>query len=125
MVERKRIGELLVWDGLVTQEQVDEALEVQKEKGGSLGKILIDRVWWSSTIRSCSTPRASDLRVADRKARFPSDIPAFQGLLPRSGRMGWSETGQKGRNSRKKSCVYYCWPCDKCCRIEVLVNFQA
>lgn len=42
MVERKRIGELLVWDGLVTQEQVEEALEVQKEKGGKIVAILIN-----------------------------------------------------------------------------------
>jgi len=42
MVERKRIGELLVWDGLVTQEQVNEALEVQKEQGGKIVGILIN-----------------------------------------------------------------------------------
>jgi len=43
MTEKKRIGELLVWDGLVTQEQVDEALRVQKEKGGKIVAILINR----------------------------------------------------------------------------------
>ena len=42
MTEKKRIGELLVWDGLVTQEQVDEALSVQKEKGGKIVAILIN-----------------------------------------------------------------------------------
>jgi putative nucleotidyltransferase with HDIG domain len=42
MTEKKRIGELLVWDGLVTKEQVDEALSVQKEKGGKIVAILIN-----------------------------------------------------------------------------------
>jgi len=39
---KKRIGERLVWDGLVTSEQVDEALKVQKEQGGKVVGILIN-----------------------------------------------------------------------------------
>ena len=39
---KKRIGERLVWDGLVTSEQVNEALKVQKEEGGKLVGILIN-----------------------------------------------------------------------------------
>jgi len=42
MVEKRRIGELLVWDGLVTQEQVNEALEVQKKQGGKIVGTLIN-----------------------------------------------------------------------------------
>ncbi len=38
---RKRIGEILIDKGLVTQEQVDEALEAQSAKGGRLGEVLI------------------------------------------------------------------------------------
>ncbi|MDP8224395.1 MAG: type II secretion system ATPase GspE [Candidatus Lernaella stagnicola] len=37
----KRLGEILSDKGLVTSEQVDEALEAQKAKGGRLGEILI------------------------------------------------------------------------------------
>jgi len=42
MVEKKRIGEMLVWEGLVTNEQVNEALEIQKQHGGKLVGILIN-----------------------------------------------------------------------------------
>lgn len=37
-----RIGELLVSDGIVTQEQVDEALAVQHSKGGKTFELLIE-----------------------------------------------------------------------------------
>jgi putative nucleotidyltransferase with HDIG domain len=42
MVERMRIGERLVWAQLVTQEQVNEALNVQKNQGGKVVGILIN-----------------------------------------------------------------------------------
>jgi len=41
-VIRKRIGELLVERGVITQEQLEKALELQKEKGGLLGEILVE-----------------------------------------------------------------------------------
>ena len=36
-----RLGDLLVRDGLVTPEQLEEALKVQKKTGGRLGKVVI------------------------------------------------------------------------------------
>jgi putative nucleotidyltransferase with HDIG domain len=42
MVEGMRIGERLVWAQLVTEEQVNEALDVQKKQGGKLVGILIN-----------------------------------------------------------------------------------
>jgi len=36
----KKLGEILVDSALLTQEQVDEALKVQKEQGGKLGDII-------------------------------------------------------------------------------------
>jgi putative nucleotidyltransferase with HDIG domain len=42
MVEMKRIGEELVWAGLVTREQLAEASKVQKEQGGKLVHILMN-----------------------------------------------------------------------------------
>ena len=42
MIEGQRIGERLVWAQLVTEEQVKEALEVQKKQGGKLVGILIN-----------------------------------------------------------------------------------
>ncbi len=40
---KRKIGEILVEDGLLTQQQLTDALAVQKEKGGLLGRILIER----------------------------------------------------------------------------------
>jgi len=39
---RRRIGEILVNEGLVTPEQLDEALRVQKKSGELLGTVLMD-----------------------------------------------------------------------------------
>jgi len=38
---RKKLGELLISEGLVTREQVDQALEEQKKSGELLGEILV------------------------------------------------------------------------------------
>lgn len=44
MTERLRLGELLVETGLITREQLEEALSIQKERGGRrLGEILVDQ----------------------------------------------------------------------------------
>jgi CheY-like chemotaxis protein len=40
-MKRKKIGELLVEDNLITKERLEEALEIQKKEGGFLGKILV------------------------------------------------------------------------------------
>ncbi len=37
----KKLGELLVESGIVNQSQLAEALEIQKEKGGLIGEILV------------------------------------------------------------------------------------
>ena len=39
----ERIGNSLVKDGLITEDQLKESLEVQKEQGGFLGKILVEK----------------------------------------------------------------------------------
>lgn len=36
------LGELLLEDGEITQEQLDKALEVQKEEGGLIGIIMVN-----------------------------------------------------------------------------------
>lgn len=40
---KRRIGEILIEDGLLTKAQLEEALAYQKEKGGLIGKILIEK----------------------------------------------------------------------------------
>ncbi len=42
MGRRKALGEILKESGIVSEEQIVEALQVQKERGGPLGKILVD-----------------------------------------------------------------------------------
>lgn len=45
MPEKAKIGEILISSGLITKEQLEEALKEQKEKGGYLGQILINKGW--------------------------------------------------------------------------------
>jgi type IV pilus assembly protein PilB len=40
---RRRIGEILIEDGLLSKAQLEEALAFQKEKGGLIGRILIEK----------------------------------------------------------------------------------
>ncbi|NQY42143.1 MAG: Flp pilus assembly complex ATPase component TadA [Legionellales bacterium] len=40
---RKKIGELLLEDELITQEQLSQALEVQKQQGSKIGEILLSQ----------------------------------------------------------------------------------
>ncbi len=37
------LGELLVEDGVITQEQLNEALNIQKNEGGLIGIILVNK----------------------------------------------------------------------------------
>ncbi len=38
---KKQLGELLIERGLITKTQLDKALEVQRQKGGLIGQILV------------------------------------------------------------------------------------
>lgn len=40
---RRRIGEIMIEDGLLSKTQLEEALAYQKEKGGLIGKILVEK----------------------------------------------------------------------------------
>jgi type IV pilus assembly protein PilB len=40
---KRKIGEILIEDGLLSKAQLEEALAHQKEKGGLIGKILIEK----------------------------------------------------------------------------------
>ncbi len=44
-VRSLRIGELLVQKGIITPEQLEEALKLQKQSGERLGRILIEKGW--------------------------------------------------------------------------------
>ena len=45
--EKQKLGDILVAQGFVTEEQVSSALELQKQQGKRLGEILIDQGWVS------------------------------------------------------------------------------
>ncbi|MCG8431285.1 MAG: hypothetical protein MJA29_08950 [Candidatus Omnitrophica bacterium] len=41
-IVRKQLGELLIDSGILTQERLDRALALQKEKGGLIGELLVE-----------------------------------------------------------------------------------
>jgi Type II secretion system (T2SS), protein E, N-terminal domain len=41
--KKRKIGEILIEDGLLSKAQLEEALVFQKEKGGMIGQILIEK----------------------------------------------------------------------------------
>ncbi len=41
-VIKKQLGELLIERGVINRKQLDEALGLQKEKGGLIGQVLVD-----------------------------------------------------------------------------------
>jgi hypothetical protein len=41
--KKRKIGEILIEDGLLSKAQLEEALVFQKEKGGMIGRILIEK----------------------------------------------------------------------------------
>ena len=41
-IVNKQLGELLIERGVISQQQLDEALNVQKEKGGLIGEVLVE-----------------------------------------------------------------------------------
>lgn len=43
MEKKKKLGEILLEKGIITEEQLKEALQEQEKTGISLGQILIDR----------------------------------------------------------------------------------
>lgn len=46
-MSKKRIGEILIEKGFITEAQLKEALEVQKSSAGFLGNIMVDNGWIS------------------------------------------------------------------------------
>src|SRR4030067_3276139 len=41
-VKKKRLGEMLVAGGLITEDQLKKALDEQKKRGGKVGEVLVD-----------------------------------------------------------------------------------
>ena len=80
---RPSLGRLLVERGVITEEQLQTALRVQRSKGGMLGEILTQRGW--------VTPLSIAAAVAKQKAEQPD--PAAE-ESSRTGRgPGWKPLG--------------------------------
>jgi HD-like signal output (HDOD) protein len=91
MVEKKRIGEMLVWEGLVTTDQVNEALEVQKQHGGKLVGILINLGYLDETTFLeflAQHSRVPNINIANYEIRrdivalVPAELARKHELLP-------------------------------------------
>jgi transcription initiation factor IIE alpha subunit len=50
MMARPLLGEILLEKGEITQEQLDKALEVQKNEGGLIGIILVNQAAISEQV---------------------------------------------------------------------------
>jgi hypothetical protein len=80
---RQSLGRLLVERGVITQEQLETALRVQRDKGGMLGEILTSRGW--------VTPLSIAAAVAKQKAE---QADAGNGQVGRAGRgSDWKPLG--------------------------------
>src|SRR5215470_16723061 len=77
-----RIGERLIARKLITQEELDRALEIQKERGEKIGKILLDLGFLSSKdlLIELSDQLKIPLVTLDGP---PLVIPETEGLAPR------------------------------------------
>ncbi len=87
----KRLGELLVENGVITPSQLEEALEIQKEKGGMLASILLqlgyaDRATLGKYLSKLMHVDFVDVTAIDvddmTKNAIPPDIAIKYSVLP-------------------------------------------
>ncbi|HEY3318186.1 MAG TPA: ATPase, T2SS/T4P/T4SS family [Coriobacteriia bacterium] len=87
----ERLGELLIRGGLITDEQLEEALEVQRRVGGKLGEVLVTQLLASEeqiaqtladqkgfefvNLASVGIDRTATTRIPERVARMRRIIP--------------------------------------------------
>ena len=61
---KRRLGDIIVERGLMTPEQLDEALAVQRETGGKLGEVLVELGFLTRVaLAGVITEQWDDLRV--------------------------------------------------------------
>ena len=77
-----RIGELLISKRLITEEELNQALELQKDRGEKLGRILIDLgfIAYREVLLALSEQLQVPLVLIDSA---PPAIPEAEGLSPR------------------------------------------
>lgn len=86
-----RIGELLIKNGIITQEQLDEALEQQKKEKKRLGEILIELGYLSSKDLIWMLSEQADIPFVEVRPqmldnqlinKFPEDVLYNNLILP-------------------------------------------
>src|SRR5712691_740022 len=77
---RAHLGTLLVRDGALTSQQLEEALDEKESTGNRLGEIVVERGWVSGTALARALAEQHGLEFLDL-ARVDVD-PAAAGLLP-------------------------------------------
>ncbi len=77
---RKRLGDLLVEEGIITEQQVEQALAAQKSTGRKLGAALIDLGFLTEKQMLTFLSQQLDVPLIDL-SRLNIDIDAVQ-LLP-------------------------------------------
>jgi type IV pilus assembly protein PilB len=92
---KKRLGDALVQDGLLTEKQLDQAVDVQRTKGGRIGDILVDlKLCSEDQILSSLAKRAGISSVSSLApygkipsavlALIPGEMARLRGLCPLS-----------------------------------------
>lgn len=72
---KKRLGELLIEEGLLKDKQVDDALKEQKEKGGLLGEVLVKLGYVSEADIARAIARQFGLPYIDAsRYAIPQDV---------------------------------------------------
>ncbi len=77
----ERIADVLIEDGLLLQAQLDEAMGIQKQQGGRLLKLLVDKQYVTEQDMMISMGRCLDTPPINlSKVRVPEDV---QALVPK------------------------------------------
>ena len=82
MPERPQLATLLLEDGLITEDQLDDALSNQQETGQSLGRVLVDRGAITEVDLVRTLARQIGLQFVDLDS-YPVDA-TVSGLIPES-----------------------------------------
>ncbi len=76
-----RLGELLIDRGLIAREDLDRALELQRERGDKLGRILMDMGYLAQ--RDLLNALSAQLGLPIATLGTPPSAPELEGLSPR------------------------------------------
>ena len=72
---RQPLGQILVQQNLITEEQVQEALAIQKERGGLIGAILIELGYITEEQRNAALAEQAGMEFIDLdKMEIPPDV---------------------------------------------------